>query len=269
MTWWWRRGADWIQDLLPPLLQERQKKKGEGETRKRRKRGSRWRTCRRSSRLSLSSPPFLFRCGWAEVLSLLLLSSSLHLPPPPGSPTTSPSSRWVEAPVVFSVSSDAPVLKLPLSAGQLCVSAADVAGAGPLWRHPLSRLDQMAAPAVGRRGRGPTLQSGLSEPVAWWAVHPWSTTMEQLQPQQESIGDCTHTHTPIICQENGGLTVDGCCFRRRRFITSGRWDWNQNSSPLTWLRAWASAPTDCSPTQVWTQVRGHVRAGDARLRMCS
>lgn len=38
--------------------------------------------------------------------------------------------------------------------------------------------------------------------------------------------------------------------RRRRMWTTGVWDWNQNSSPVTWRTEWASPPTDYWHTQV-------------------
>lgn len=78
----------------------------------------------------------------------------------------------------------------------------------------------MAPPAVGRCGRGPALQPGLPEPVAGGAVHPPTAAVEQLQPQQESIGECTPTRSVSL---PGGRRLDRRCrFRRRRFTTSGR-----------------------------------------------
>lgn len=128
----------------------------------------------RVSRGPLSAPPLLLPPS----------SSSSRFPNNITFIQVSESSRLLSEPT--------PLLKLLLSAGQLRVSAAHLARPGPLPRHPLPRLDQVAPPAVGRRGRGPTVQPGLSEPVARWAVHPSSTTMEPLQPQQERIGDRAH-----------------------------------------------------------------------------
>ena len=87
--------------------------------------------------------------------------------------------------------------------GRLRVPPGVVARARHVRRHPVSGRDQVGAAPIRGRGRGASVQTGLSEPGAGRNVHPGIPAVEQLQPQQEGLGNYRHTHTLVTIYQIG------------------------------------------------------------------